>query len=109
MRRRSDEGIFLGYSSDKKAYRVYNRRTLVIEEVVHVTFDEANDVISKDFCEDEDVGVQKKLEKLTIQEEHQETKESNEDDAHHLDEEGERKEDSPKNLPKARRFVSSHP
>ncbi|KAL3524949.1 hypothetical protein ACH5RR_013321 [Cinchona calisaya] len=45
--KKSDEGIFLGYSSDKKIYRVYNRRTVLIEEVVHVTFDEANDIISK--------------------------------------------------------------
>ncbi|KAL3520354.1 hypothetical protein ACH5RR_018503 [Cinchona calisaya] len=58
---------------------------------------------------DEDVGVQKKLEKLTIHEELQETKASNEDDAHHLGEEGEKNEDSPKDLPKSWRFVSSRP
>ena len=35
---RSDEGIFLGYSNRSKAYRVFNKRTLVVEESVHVKF-----------------------------------------------------------------------
>ena len=37
-----DVGIFLGYSNSSKAYRVYNKRTLVMEESMHVTFDESN-------------------------------------------------------------------
>ena len=36
---KSDVGIFLGYSNSSKAYRVYNKRTLVMEESIHVTFD----------------------------------------------------------------------
>ena len=39
---KSDVGIFLGYSNSSKAYRVYNKRTLVVEESMHVTFDESN-------------------------------------------------------------------
>ena len=39
---KSDEGIFLGYSIKSKAYRVYNKRTNVIEESMHVDFDETN-------------------------------------------------------------------
>ena len=35
-----DKGIFLGYSSTSKAYRVFNKRTLTVEESVHVAFDE---------------------------------------------------------------------
>ena len=35
---RSDEGIFLGYSERSKAYRVFNKRTLVVEESIHVEF-----------------------------------------------------------------------
>ena len=35
-------GIFFGYSDSSKAYRVYNKRTLVVEELMHVTFDESN-------------------------------------------------------------------
>ena len=39
---KSDEGIFVGYSQHGHAYRVYNKRTILIEELVHVNFDEAN-------------------------------------------------------------------
>ena len=39
---KSDEGIFLGYSSNSKAYKVYNKRTMTIEESIHVAFDETN-------------------------------------------------------------------
>ena len=41
---KADEGIFLGYSLTSKAYRVFNRRTLNIEESIHVTFDEIVDL-----------------------------------------------------------------
>jgi len=41
-----DVGIFLGYSSSNKAYRVYNNKTLYLEESMHVTFEETqNDKI----------------------------------------------------------------
>ena len=36
----ADEGIFLGYSQSSKAYRVYNKRLLIVEESVHVTFND---------------------------------------------------------------------
>ena len=39
---RSDEAIFLGYSSHNKAYKVFNKRTLCVEESVCVLFDETN-------------------------------------------------------------------
>ena len=39
---KSDVGILLGYSNTSKAYRVYNKRTLVVEESMHITFDESN-------------------------------------------------------------------
>ena len=49
---KSNEGIFLGYSTHSKAYKVYNKRTLVVEEYVNVTFDEHNslfgNIISND-------------------------------------------------------------
>ncbi|KAG7544170.1 Zinc finger CCHC-type [Arabidopsis thaliana x Arabidopsis arenosa] len=37
---RSDEGIFMGYSTHSSAYRVYNKRTKVIGDGVNVVFDE---------------------------------------------------------------------
>ena len=33
-------GYFVGYSPHSKAYRVFNRRTLSIQESIHVEFDE---------------------------------------------------------------------
>nr|GEW20200.1 putative reverse transcriptase domain-containing protein [Tanacetum cinerariifolium] len=36
--RKSDEGIFVGYSIISKAFRVYNTRTRKVEENLHITF-----------------------------------------------------------------------
>ena len=44
---RSDEGIFLGYSSTSKAYRVYNKRTKKVMETVNVVINEASDSSSE--------------------------------------------------------------
>ena len=37
---KSDEGIFVGYSTRSKAYRVFKKRTSTVEESLHVTFEE---------------------------------------------------------------------
>ena len=39
---KADDGIFLGYSTTSKAYRVFNKRILVVEESIYVVFDESN-------------------------------------------------------------------
>ena len=44
---RSDEGIFLGYSSISKAYRVYNKRTMKVMKIVNVVIDESSDFDSE--------------------------------------------------------------
>ena len=36
------EGIFLGYSLHGHAYRAYNRRIMLVEESMHIAFDETN-------------------------------------------------------------------
>jgi len=41
---KADEAIFLGYSLTSKAYSVFNRRTLNVEESMHVFFDEVVDL-----------------------------------------------------------------
>jgi len=33
---KADSGIFLGYSLSRNAYRVYNKRLMIVEESVHV-------------------------------------------------------------------------
>ncbi|GKD98108.1 retrovirus-related pol polyprotein from transposon TNT 1-94, partial [Tanacetum coccineum] len=40
LQAKADIGIFIGYAPKKKAYRIYNRRTRKIIEIIHVDFDE---------------------------------------------------------------------
>nr|GEU90656.1 hypothetical protein [Tanacetum cinerariifolium] len=37
---KADEGFFIGYSTNSKAFRVFNSRTRIVEENLHVTFSE---------------------------------------------------------------------
>nr|GEY36996.1 hypothetical protein [Tanacetum cinerariifolium] len=52
MKEKGDECIVVGYSTQSRAYRVFNKRTKVIMESIHVNFDElplmASDQISSD-------------------------------------------------------------
>ncbi|GJZ60130.1 hypothetical protein Tco_0615946 [Tanacetum coccineum] len=40
MREKGDLCIFVGYSTTSKGYRVYNKRTRLIVESIHLNFDE---------------------------------------------------------------------
>ncbi|GKC86902.1 retrovirus-related pol polyprotein from transposon TNT 1-94 [Tanacetum coccineum] len=52
MKEKGDACIFVGYSTQSKAYRVFNKRTRIIIETIHVNFDElpqmASDHVSSD-------------------------------------------------------------
>ncbi|GJY67389.1 retrovirus-related pol polyprotein from transposon TNT 1-94 [Tanacetum coccineum] len=52
MKEKGDACIFVGYSTQSRAYRVFNKRTRIIVETIHVNFDElpqmASDHISSD-------------------------------------------------------------
>ncbi|GKA88818.1 hypothetical protein Tco_0810630 [Tanacetum coccineum] len=52
MKEKGDACVFVGYSTQSRAYRVYNKRTRVIVEPIHVNFDElpqmASDHVSSD-------------------------------------------------------------
>nr|GFA60132.1 retrovirus-related Pol polyprotein from transposon TNT 1-94 [Tanacetum cinerariifolium] len=37
---KADEGFFVGYSTNSKAFRVFNSRTRIVEENLHVKFSE---------------------------------------------------------------------
>ncbi|XP_021747861.1 uncharacterized protein LOC110713721 [Chenopodium quinoa] len=50
---RSDEAVFLGYASDSKAYKVYNIRTMCVEESVHIIFDEIEQLNDVQDCDDD--------------------------------------------------------
>ena len=45
--KKADTGIFIGYPSNSHAYRVYNKRLMIVEESVHVVFDEVDHKILK--------------------------------------------------------------
>ncbi|GKA92000.1 retrovirus-related pol polyprotein from transposon TNT 1-94 [Tanacetum coccineum] len=52
MKEKGDACIFVGYSTQSRAYRVFNKRTRIIVETIHVNFDElpqmASDHVSSD-------------------------------------------------------------
>ena len=54
---KSDEGLFLGYSTSSKAYRVYNLRTKVMMESVNVVVDNTPEVRESISDEDDEVGI----------------------------------------------------
>ena len=60
---KADEGFFLGYSATSKAVRVLNKRTLKVEESIHVVFDEN----PEQFMSEEDLA--KKFKELLSNEE----------------------------------------
>ena len=50
-----DAGIFLDYFLTSKAFRIFNKRTLVVEKSIHVVFDKSNLPSRKDSLND--VGI----------------------------------------------------
>nr|GFD08224.1 hypothetical protein [Tanacetum cinerariifolium] len=46
MKEKGDECIFVGYSNQSRAYRVFIKRTRVIMESIHVNFDELPQMVS---------------------------------------------------------------
>ena len=57
---KSDEGIFLGYSSNSRAYKVYNKHTKMVMESINVVIDDTNP--EKDVDEDGEAPSLKKNE-----------------------------------------------
>lgn len=48
--------VFLEYSNTSKACRVYNKRTVVVEESMYITFDEFNHSSTEKVDVDDDAG-----------------------------------------------------
>ena len=63
---KSNVGIFLGYSSSSKAYRVYKKKTMVVEESIHV-FDESNNSLQGRESVGDNVGLDFSMERLQIE------------------------------------------
>ena len=77
---KSDEGIFLSYSASSKAYRVFNKRTLVVEESVHVVFDESTNQSDHPLEEEENIiedKLEDKLDDLNLNENNLQENEDN--------------------------------
>ncbi|KAH9763597.1 Integrase catalytic domain-containing protein [Citrus sinensis] len=104
---KSDVGIFLGYSNSSKAYRVYNKRTLVVEESMHVTFDESNPSSTEKVVVDDDAGEEEQEEEASNDK--QEDAPHGIQDEHHEEPNVEQNEGTSQTLPKEWRYVSSHP
>ena len=62
---KSDKGIFLGYSTQSNTYRVFNKKTLAIEESIQVIVDDSNINISK--IHDHENELSKNLEKCSLE------------------------------------------
>ena len=93
---KSDEGVFLGYSLTSKAYRVFNKRTLVVEESIHIIFDDTlpharvDDIsasLDNVFCNDKNDPNQKESNELEIVDD----------------------QSFNQNLPKEWKFIKNHP
>nr|GFC55464.1 hypothetical protein [Tanacetum cinerariifolium] len=52
LEEKGDECIFVGYSTQSRAYRVFNKRTRVIMESIHVNFDELPQMASDQHSSD---------------------------------------------------------
>nr|GEV35868.1 retrovirus-related Pol polyprotein from transposon TNT 1-94 [Tanacetum cinerariifolium] len=49
LKAKRDIGVFVGYSKESGAFRIYNKRTRKIHESVNVNFDEISEMASKQF------------------------------------------------------------
>nr|GFC10175.1 retrovirus-related Pol polyprotein from transposon TNT 1-94 [Tanacetum cinerariifolium] len=49
LKAKEDIGVFVGYSKESAAFRIYNKRTRKIHESVNVNFDEISEMASKQF------------------------------------------------------------
>ncbi|KAK8921903.1 hypothetical protein KSP39_PZI020234 [Platanthera zijinensis] len=66
---KSQDEIFVGYSINSKAYRVYNLISQVVEESVHVVFDETRLINSELSCSScSPIGISNRMDKLSITE-----------------------------------------
>ena len=68
---KSDVGIFFGYSTSSKAFRVFNKRTMVVEEFIHVIFYESNNSLQERESFDDDLGLETSMGRFQIEDKRQ--------------------------------------
>ena len=102
----------MGYCENKRGFRVYNQRTLIINETIHITFDESNSDIFKSCGEDNDAGVQEELKKLTITDQGTTSSENDSQEDESQDsptlKDNDRNVSTPSDLPRAWKFIQNH-
>lgn len=82
---KSDEGIFLGYSTRSKAYRVFNKRTSSMKESINVIInDQSKTQVNKE--EGELPDPQEEPKDVPSHDSGNESEETNDDDVSHLKE-----------------------
>ena len=58
MDAKRDDAIFMGYALNSKAYRVFNKTSLIVEESIHVVFDETNVASRKGIIVDDEADIE---------------------------------------------------
>ena len=86
-----------------KAYKVFNKRTLKVEESTHVVFDEYNHSLPRNYDDDDNVDIVNKMDELGINNK-VESKDSNEGTSHGHQDAQQQQVD----LPKDWRFAKDH-
>ena len=103
MDAKSDEAIFMGYALNSKAYRVFNKTSLIVEESIHVVLYETNVASRKGVITNDDVDIEDQV--------LEEPKEKRQEDSKKDPplEDLKRKEDQYDDLPKPWKYVRDHP
>ena len=94
MDAKSDDAIFMGYALNSKAYRVFNKTSLIVEESIHVVFDETNVTSRKGVIANDDVDFEDHI----VEEPKEKDQRNNKENP--LLEELQMKEDQHEDLPK---------
>ena len=107
---KSDVGVFLGYSTTSKAYRVFNKRTLVVEESMHVVFDETNTFVEKNL-DDDDLGLEHQMSNVDLNDKEvmDEPQTSNTSQRQEEQVDDPKQDSASYQLPKEWRYSTSHP
>ena len=102
------EGIFVAYSSTSKAYRIFNRYTLTIEESMYVKFEESNKFV-KNIVDVQINSLCKKMDKATLKDTPIQEKSKDEEPSKNDQEECLEEVQPSQPLPRDWEYNSSHP
>ena len=81
-----DVEIFLGYSTSSKAFKGFNKRIMVVEEFIHVIFNESNNSLQERESVGDDLGLEAYIRRFQIEDRRQQEKngeDPKEEGSHH--------------------------